>query len=204
MIKRCGVWKVVVLSVALITGRLEASVLQLDYDVIPQSGGEYHYDFTLILTNVDGAWSPGYGFNWIVFGAAGFGNPLTGFVMDAVPPPFQYGTTSGSPTLIEVGYTSNGGWLPTAVGDVFTWSGSAGVNASQGELYWYYNYGVEMGLLAIATEVPAPVPEPAPCIGDGIIVCLFALCRVRAVRRRTRTKAYWSARCTNGFMLFGI
>jgi hypothetical protein len=183
MINQSGAWKVGVLFLALFASRLEASVVQLNYDVIPESGGEYHYDFIMTLTNIDGAWSLGYGFNWIVFGAAGFGLPLTGFVFAAVPPPFQYGTTSGAPTLIDTGNTGkSGGWLPSAVGDVLTLSGYANVNVPQGELYWYYNFGWDNNQLAIATEVTPSVPEPALAISDGIMVGLFAL---TALRRRS-------------------
>ena len=66
----------------------DAASLLLEYSVTAKSGGDYHYDFELILTNADNSWVPGQQWDWITFGDAAPGpSPLADFSNGSSPDP---------------------------------------------------------------------------------------------------------------------
>ncbi len=121
--------------------------LFLNYTVTPLGGGEFDYEFTLTLDNNNGSWAPGENFNWIMFGTdAGSSTSLTDFVgnpSDLPIGPFTDYTVSNGlggyvPTLVDQSNIPFGGWIPTAVGDELTWSGTSTADLPIGQLYWTY------------------------------------------------------------------
>jgi hypothetical protein len=103
--------------------------LRLDYCVDAQGGGLYAYTFTLTLDNHDGTWASGQGWDWLIFGdASGQSSPLRNFTMTSSFPvgPWTSLTSSGGghngPTFNPV---TNAYWIPSAVGDSLTWSGTS-------------------------------------------------------------------------------
>jgi hypothetical protein len=130
----------VLAAAALLTNHASATPLRLDYKVTALGGGVYRYDFTFVNDNNDGTWAAGQSFRWFVLGDVVPGpSPLTNFIGD--PNSFQnspytgFGNTSGGhngpdlqPVLTD--------WVPTSVGDSFSFSGTSTANLGQGALRW--------------------------------------------------------------------
>lgn len=140
-----------------------ATPLRLEYTVTLLSSGLYRYDFKVINDNNDGSWVAGQQFRWFIFGdcSPSCSSPLTNFVGDlpsllAGGGPYTSFTSSGGshngPTLGTVTVY----WIPTAVGDSFTWSGTSTANLCGGGLLW--------STLATDTSYAANL-EPAHCLG---------------------------------------
>lgn len=121
---------------------VSAVPLTLYYQVTPTAvAGTYNYDFTLILDNNDSSWVSGQGWGWLIFGDVPSPGPtnLTNFV----------GNPASLPVGPWTGYSSSGGghngptfspvltpWIPTALNDQLTWSGTSTADLPQGQLAW--------------------------------------------------------------------
>ncbi len=117
-----------------------ATPLRLDYLVTPLGGGLFQYDFEFVNDNNDGTWSAGQDFRWFVFGDVPAGSsPLTSFVGDPSSyrnsPYTGFGRTSGGhngpdlqPVLTD--------WVPSGVGDSFSFSGTSTADLAQGQMQW--------------------------------------------------------------------
>lgn len=129
-----------VLILALSAAPAVATPLRLDYLVTPLGGGVFNYDFSFVNDNNDGTWSAGQDFRWFVFGDVPAGSsPLTNFIGDPssfVNSPYTgFGRTSGGhngPDLQSV-LTD---WVPSGVGDSFSFSGTSTADLAQGQLQW--------------------------------------------------------------------
>lgn len=117
-------------ALALTAGTASATPLRLDYCIQATGPGQFRYTFTLTLDNNDNSWAPGQGWGWLIFGdASGQTSPFNGFTPD--PGTFPLGPWTG---LTSSGGGHNGptfdpvvgaDWVPSAVGDSLTWSGTA-------------------------------------------------------------------------------
>src|SRR5690348_4755689 len=131
----CAVSMAVGLMLVLATPS-RANVLDLSYTATPDGPGIYLYNFQLTLTNTDGSWAPGQGWDWIIFGdcAGPCTSPLTNWSGLSQDSPFVGFTTSSGghngPTLNPV---INSYWVPTAVGDTLKWSGTSTADLGQGQ-----------------------------------------------------------------------
>lgn len=131
-----------VLGFALFTlptsARAGGSPLNLYYEVVDFSGGEYTYEFTLTLDDSDLTWFPGQRFEWIIFGDQLFGpSPLTDFVGNPgslpIGPFTGYSISTGQhngPTLAPVSLP----WIPSAPGVSLVWSGTSTADLLPGQL----------------------------------------------------------------------
>jgi cysteine-rich repeat protein len=145
----------------------DATPLRLDYLVSDAGGGLYGYDFTLELDDNDASWAAAQGFGWVVFGdcSPSCTSPLTGFAGTSVESPWvAFATTTGvhnGPTLSPTGSF----WVPAAVGETRSWSGTSTANLTQGNLLWsnlLSQNGSAMANLVVATRL-------APDCGNGIV-----------------------------------
>ena len=151
-----------------LTGIAQATPLGLDYAVDNIGGGLFEYEFSLVLDNNDNTWTSGQGWRWFIFGdALSSPSPLTDFVGDVsnLPVgPWTFFTTSGGghngPTFGSVlDY-----WIPTAIGERLSWSGTSTADLAQGELLFSTLAGTLGGAVAADSEVAnridsVPVPE---------------------------------------------
>lgn len=163
---------------ALVAGSLSAASahaaleLRMDYAVTALGGGQFQYDFALVMDNHNSTWTPGQGWTWIIFGDATFGNtsPLTGFIgnVGSLPSGFTGFTDSSGghngPTLSPV---VGNHWIPTAVGQRITWSGTSTADLQQGSLLFstlQNTGGATLANFVVANRVASinpTVPEPA-------------------------------------------
>ena len=164
---------------SVISTPVHATPLRLDYSVADIGGGLFDYEFSLVLDNHDGTWSPGQGWGWIIFGDAPFSmSPLTGFVGDIsdlpIGPYTHFASSGGGhngPTLGSAGAI----WSPTAVGDTLNWSGTSTADLAQGELLFStllrQNNAVLANFEVAMRSDPSPVPEPSTWLlmGTGLI-----------------------------------
>ena len=157
---------VAVLAVALMPSTTLAQPLRLDY-WITGAAAPYTYDFKFVNDNNDGSWAPGQSFRWFVIGdvPSGGTSPLTGFVGDPasfVQSPYTgFGRTSGGhngpdlqPVLTD--------WIPSSVGDWFSFSGTSTAYVPQGQLLWsnVTNGSTNPGIRG-NFEVAHLIPEPS-------------------------------------------
>jgi hypothetical protein len=177
----------------LATAVADAGPLRLDYTVSDLGGGLYDYEFTLVLDNNDSSWSSGQGWRWLIFGDAPSPgpSPLTAFTIDSgdlpVGPWTGLSSSSGGhngPSFSPV--TTY--WIPTAVGETLTWSGTSTANLAQGQMLWSTIAGTLGGAVPanfdVANLVVSPVPEPA-----GWLLLSVGALALAGVRRRNRRKA---------------
>lgn len=121
-----------------LSGMGNATPIALDYEVSDLGGGLFDYEFTLELDNNDGSWATGQGWRWFIFGdALSSSSPLTDFIGDTndlpVGPWSGFSSSSGGhngPTFANVmDY-----WVPTAIGETLSWSGTSTADLAQGGL----------------------------------------------------------------------
>lgn len=115
-----------------------ASPLRMDYIVNP-SGGGYSYDFRLILDNSDSSWSPGQGWNWLIFGdKQGGPSALADFKLSpgtlAVGPFSTLTRSAGGHNGPTFAPLRGAHWTPSGVGDMLQWSGTSSGFLDDGQL----------------------------------------------------------------------
>ena len=139
-------------AIGTLAGTATATPLTLRYCASPNGDGTFKYRFTLTLDNNDGTWVPGHGFNWIIFGDSFTRpSPLEDFVGDLpAPKPFDAadegfkltGSFHYGPTLLDWGPEFDmTGWVPKAIGDSISWSGTASTFLGENELLWSNIFG---------------------------------------------------------------
>jgi hypothetical protein len=121
------------------------SPFTLYYAIDDNGDGTYSYGFYLVLDNNNGSWSPGQGFDWLIFGDfQSMPSPFSDFVMyDGVFPVGPWTQLQGTggyhngPTLgpiydpIAMKYVT---WVPEEVGDSLSWFGVSSVYLDQGQM----------------------------------------------------------------------
>jgi hypothetical protein len=175
-----------------ISGVSNATPIALNYEVSDIGGGLLNYEFSLSLDNNDNSWAAGQGWRWFIFGDGGSNlSPLTDFVGDAsdlpVGPWSGYTNTSGGyngPTLNSVlDY-----WIPVAIGEVLTWSGTSTANLAQGELLFTTLAGTLNGAVAADLDVANRV-EPSTDVPEPSTLAIFALGLMVLASRRFMKKS---------------
>lgn len=156
-----------------------ASVLDLTYSVSPASGGNFHYDFTLTLTNSDGTWVAGQQFDWITFGDRSSQNQPSGFCpnvglcgasnffnFSSADPLANLDFSTGGSQGPTISYGANitlPGWQPTAVGSSLSWSGESSILLGSGQMFFstlVTTQNTSRSQYQLATLVGG-VPEPS-------------------------------------------
>ena len=176
------------LGLTFCTSVVFADVTQMTYRKTDIGGGTFQYDFTWTLTNDDGTYLPGQGFNWIIFGdASSSTSTLDDFVLlsETFPNPnlgftFSSGGHNG-PTFLDTVNISTDGWIPTGVGDSVMWSGTSLHNVPNGAILFSSLIpinGANAPNFQVALEV---VPEPA--CGMIASLVLAAACCFRPRKR---------------------
>jgi len=151
-----------VLSLLISTSAMAAvaSPLDLSYTVTNLGTSSYDYNFTLTLDNNDSSWVAGQQFDWIIFGDAAYpgASPLTDFVGAVAPAPYSGFTNSGGGHNGPTFYEGGPGWVPNAVGDTLTWSGTSSALVGQGEMRFstLQTNGVGADFQAATLAVPEP------------------------------------------------
>ena len=181
------IWLGCLLLISMGPGMAQAASipLRLDYTVTPTDNNRYHYNFTLTLTNESNSWRSGQG-----WGAIRFGNPLsppgpsplTDFVGDVSSLSNTPFNRFVAPTQwVGPGISRYGvDWVPTAVGQSISWSGTSTADLGQGELYWRPHAGSGGALLFQSSEAfrTNPIPEPGTFVLAGMgLVSLMGLRR---------------------------
>jgi hypothetical protein len=146
-----------------------ATPLAMSYSIADAGPGSYLYSFTLTLDNHDGTWTPGDNYNAIVFGDHPVGpTPLTDYQPSSalVGPFFANYVTFGAhvgPTLIAFDPDLyRAGWIPVAVGDALSWSGTSSAYLGQGQLLFSNLFGKDVYHPAdfeVATLQAIPEPQ---------------------------------------------
>lgn len=161
-------------------GFAQASPLNLDYSVTDLGGGLYDYEFTLTLDNNDGSWQSGQGWSWVTFGDASLSqSPLINFVGDTsdlpIGPWYYYNTSSGGhngPTLLYGDSRTVSYWIPTAVGQSLSWSGTSTADLAQGNLLFSTLLSTGSSTVRanfdVANRISTAVPEPASMLLFGL------------------------------------
>ena len=175
-------------------GNVHATPLRMDYTTT-DLGGSYLYDFTLTLDNHDGSWALGKQWDWINFGDTDYAaSTYVGFDIDGsggVSADWTTLTTSsgdfsisgpsgGSHNAPYVQFGSNiliPGWMPSSVGESFSWSGTSGVYIDPGDLYWSSLItagGASLVQFEQANHITS-VPEPSisTLLASGLLIFDF-------------------------------
>ena len=163
-------------------------------------GGSYRYDFKVTLDNNDASWAAGQVFDWFSFGnqdpetgsGGAFGDP----VFLSSPAFFRETSSSGGlngPTLCDstAGPScafDDGGYVPTALNEMFTFSIAASTFLGAGELFWS-NLSASAGNtatreIAVFNGLVSDVPLPA-----GALLFLTGFGGVIAARSRKKIAA---------------
>lgn len=149
------------LALALVAGSLSAVPIKLEYTVT--GSGPYTYNFTMTLDNNDSTWTAGsnQGWTWLIFGDAnGTASPLTAWTLTSVvPQPWTGMSSSGGghngPTFSPV---TGVYWVPTALNETRTWSGTSTANLTQGQMLWstlIVQNGAVAANFTVATRIDA-------------------------------------------------
>ncbi|MBE7490863.1 MAG: hypothetical protein HS108_03725 [Planctomycetes bacterium] len=161
--------------------------LRLEYNVTG-SGPPYTYAFRLVLDNHDGSWVPGQEWGSVYFGQAVFGSggtvPFAGWTTNSASYPvgpyvstgwssFQVaGINYDCPVLVD-NISPTDYWMPSAVGDYLTWSGTVGTFLDEGQMSW------SMHRFGGPTVAGSANIEPAYRVGDYIRVVAVPAAVVR-------------------------
>lgn len=185
-----NILRIALLSILLSSvGIAQATPLRLDYAVNDIGGGQFNYEFSLVLDNNDNSWASGQGWRWFIFGdALSSASPLTNFVGDVgdlpVGPWTGYTNSSGGhngPTFSSaLDY-----WVPTAMGETLSWSGTSTADLAQGQLLFSTLGGTLNNAVAanfeIANRINAgQVPEPSGIALLAMGLLAFGFSRHRA------------------------
>lgn len=145
------------------SGGLFAVPLTLEYDV-SGAGPPYTYDFRLVLDDNDCSWAGGQGWSGVSFGMSQSPVVFASWQTDGSSYPVGPWTSTGwtGVTLGGSGVSysgpcflhSNQFWVPSAVGDYLSWSGTADVILNDGELLWLTSQ-ITQGGAAYAWLIPA-------------------------------------------------
>lgn len=179
----------VCLSLVLAASAARADVTELTYKKTDIGGGLFQYDFKLTLTNHDMTYSPGQGFNWIIFGDVP--GPGTSTLDDWVPLSDSFPNTNmvytfssgghNGPTYLDAVNLSTDGWIPTGVGDSVTWNGISANDVPDGAMFFSALISIN-GANLPNFQVAVRIPEPAAAMTLGVL----AACSFLARRRRSQ------------------
>jgi hypothetical protein len=124
-------------------GAVQAQPLRMDFDVGVVSPGLYSYSFTITVDTTTASWNPGMGWSWLNFGSGRRSSFLPTSPNFAMTSPFPVGPWT---TLTSVGGSNNGPmfgpaspttyWIPTAVGESISWTGTSSVYVDAPEMRW--------------------------------------------------------------------
>lgn len=149
----------------------QATPLRVDYTINNLGGGTYQYDFSFILDNNDGSWVSGQSWDWFIFGdRSDFGNPsafgpsgTSTWTWLSTDAPFTQQYSAGGHEGPTSCYPPDGcggaAWIPSAVGDSWSGSGTSPTLIADGDLYWSALVGSN-GARSIQFEIANRVPEP--------------------------------------------
>ena len=174
MIRLISICFVALAVLSLAVSSAQADPTTLWYEVTDIGGGLYDYEFSLVLDNHDGTWTPGEKWINIIFAdSAGFPMLLIDFVGDPgdlpIGPFDDYGWVIGA----HYGYTlvpRTRWWEPTAVGESLNWSGTSTVFVGPGDMLYSIQptmHGLPRVEFKPARYVPVPGAILLGSIGLG-------------------------------------
>ena len=162
-----------------------ATPFRVDFVLSPLLTGDFQYDFTLTLDNNDGSWSLGQQFDWFSFGnqtdAGASGGAFGTWTWLSSPSGFFRTASSGGangPTLCW-GATScsfsDGGYVPTFVGQSISWSGFSSIDLSSNGILWsnLTTSGPNFAIFASANNLTAPEPSTLALFATGLGLLAF-------------------------------
>ena len=157
----------------------QATPLRVDYTVNDLGGGTYQYDFRFILDNNDGSWVSGQSWDWFIFGdrsgsanPSAFGPSITStWTWQSTDAPFTQQYSGGGHEGPTSCYTTDGcsgiAWIPSAVGDSWSGSGTSPTLIADGDMYWSILVASN-GASSIQFEIANRVPEPTTILLLGL------------------------------------
>ena len=172
-----------------------ATPLRLDYTVTESAdllfgidfGTHYTYDFTFVLDDNDGSWTAGQEFDWFVIGDDPVTSPFTTSMITflSVPAGASGTSTSGDHNGPSVNFGPSAflpGWMPTAIGDSFSFSFVTTNLVAPGDLLWS-NIASSSGAVNADFEVANYVSAvPLPASGVMLLAGLGATAAARRKR----------------------
>ena len=168
-------------AVFMVANAAHAIPFSLFYTLSDIGGGQFQYDFELVLDNNDGSHTAGDGYNWFSIGSGftpGSANTDSPFsegrsFFTSLPTDWSATAAFGGydgPTLYHGGRISTASYTPSVGASIF-FQGVSSTEVADGDLYFNYlvgsNTDTRQSFVAERVDATVPLPAGLPLILTG-------------------------------------